>query len=555
MVQTDNTGLKKVAAHYAQLLAAKVTATSIQKDIEEHPSYPSLLSLSDTFSKYRINNKAYKIEKSNFDELEAPFVAFADIPGTGKDFVLVIEILNGKVRFLHKGKKAQSISKESFLKGYQNVVWFAEVDKYSGESNYSEKLKQEETKKLKKASWCLALAVLIIISISLNATTSNYFSLIAFALLKLAGIIITLLLLVYETDKSNAFVKNLCSVGGHTDCDAVLSSKAAKIKGISWAELGFFYFAATALFLLFPTISFNNKVALLAIANAFTIPYIIFSIFYQWRVVKQWCPLCLSVQAVLFIELISSIFFFWLPRYTLFFPSNSILLTANSQQSNTWLILILVLCVLLPATAWYGVKSLLTKAKDASLYEPAYKRLQYNPEVFLSLLRQQPKAPDGWQELGVSVGKREAANIVIKVCNPHCGPCAKAHRVLEEILRRNSNVQLKIIFINKNNEEDRGATVVKHFLGIAAKGDSAKTQQALDDWYFADEKDYEAFAEKHPLNAAPLHPRLFDEGHAKALEAMSEWCKEGEIAFTPTIFVNGYKLPQNYDLEELKHIL
>lgn len=141
-----------------------------------------------------------------------------------------------------------------------------------------------------------------------------------------------------------------------------------------------------------------------------------------------------------------------------------------------------------------------------------------------------------------------AANTIIKVCNPYCGPCAKAHPKLEEVIKQNSNIKLKIIFTSRNTGHDPGAVVVKHLLAIAAKGGNDKTQRALDDWYLANKKDYNDFATLYPMNGE------LKQQDAK-IEAMSEWCKQAEITHTPTIFVNGYRLPENYDVEELKYIL
>ena len=36
---------------------------------------------------------------------------------------------------------------------------------------------------------------------------------------------------------------------------------------------------------------------------------------------------------------------------------------------------------------------------------------------------------------------------------------------------------------------------------------------------------------------------------------ITNWCKEAEIAYTPTIFVKGKRLPETYSVEELKNIL
>jgi uncharacterized membrane protein len=199
------------------------------------------------------------------------------------------------------------------------------------------------------------------LALALNISSSNYFAFGSIAFLKLSGLATAVMVLIYETDKSNAFVKNLCSAGGHTNCDAVLSSKAAKIMGISWGEIGYFYFASTTLFLLLPSVSFADKIFFIAVPNAFASPYILFSIYYQWRVVKQWCPLCLTVQATLLLELVWSIMNFWLHPYRFSFLSGGL----------AFGIVPLAFCLLLPIVAWYGLKPFFAKAKDADLYAAA----------------------------------------------------------------------------------------------------------------------------------------------------------------------------------------
>ena len=83
MAQTMNTGLADVAVHYLHFLQAKVTPATVQKDLEENAWYPSLLSLSDTFSKYKIHNDAFEVDEANFEMLEVPFAAYIFVPGTG----------------------------------------------------------------------------------------------------------------------------------------------------------------------------------------------------------------------------------------------------------------------------------------------------------------------------------------------------------------------------------------------------------------------------------------------------------------------------------------
>jgi uncharacterized membrane protein len=537
MVQIFNTRLGKVAENYLRLLHTSVTRTSVRKDINESPHYPSLLSLSATFNKYNISNNAFEVSKEELTRFEPPFVAFMNMPNTGTDFVLVTEITDESVSYLFASSRKSKMDKEEFLRRYQNVVWIAEADEQSGEPDYNKKRKKEKLLRIKKMAWYIGLVALLFILFTMNIPVRDHILFFSILILKLAGALTAVMLVIYDADPKNDFVKSLCNAGTQMNCDAVLTSKAARIMGISWAEIGLLYFSGTGLWLLFAGLSFVDKATLLSIGGVLASPYIVFSIYYQSQVIKQWCPLCLTVQGILFLELIWSIIN---------------LRSLESLSAFTGLldpmeILAIIFCILFPMVFWFAIKPLLTMANKASFYQSAYKRLQHNPDIFMSLLKQQAQAPEHWQNLGITIGNPNAVNQIIKVCNPYCGPCAKAHPELEELVKLNSNVQIKIIFTAKNTETDRGAPVVKHLLAVASQGNPAKTQKALDDWYLGEPKDYELFSVKYPLNAELVQ-------QDNKIEAMSQWCDQAQITHTPTIFVNGFRLPEIYGIEELKSI-
>ncbi len=85
-------------------------------------------------------------------------------------------------------------------------------------------------------------------------------------------------------------------------------------------------------------------------------------------------------------------------------------------------------------------------------------------------------------------------------------------------------------------------------MGIYAEGDELKTKNALDAWYLSPEKDYEQFASKFPVKVS-----LKDQ--QEKVNAMNQWVREAAIAFTPTLFINGYRLPEDYSIEDLKNII
>jgi protein-disulfide isomerase len=219
-----------------------------------------------------------------------------------------------------------------------------------------------------------------------------------------------------------------------------------------------------------------------------------------------------------------------------------------SLLPNAFSFLPVIYCLVIPISFWFILKPIVLKAKDEPVYKAAYKRHLHNPETFNQLLQQQVSAPNGYQDLGIEIGNPNAENTIIKVCNPYCGPCAKAHPVLDEIIHSNRNVKLKLIFTASNDKDDNRGVAARHLLAINEKHDGLLTQQALDDWYLASKKDYEVFASKYPMNGELKKQE-------SQIDKMRKWCKEAEISFTPTIFINGHRLPEKYNVEELKYIL
>jgi uncharacterized membrane protein len=536
MAQVLNTNLKFIAKKYSEILKLNINSSTIQSAIENNPYYPSLLSLTESFSRYNVNNGAFNIGADVLEQVEAPFVAYVRTPDQTNDFVLVTDNKSGLITYLYKNKKKVQITLADFVKVYMGVIWMAEPNENILEEDYYKIKRKALLSKIKTTvsiSGLFALALFLVIS---NLKYAPFLPFTTLLLVKLIGATSTIILLAYEIDKNNSVVKNICSAGLQTNCDAVLNSEASRFFGISWGEIGFYYFASTTLYLLIPGLEFPEKVEYLAIVNAFSSAYIPFSIYYQWKVVKRWCTLCLIVQTVLAIEFVWSIITYWQ------FP---ISLHHISLQPFS----IFLFCAISPIIVWYFLKPLLKKAKDTDFFIPAYKRLRYNPDLFKSLLLQQTKVADDWQELGISLGNPNAENTIIKVCNPYCGPCSKMHPELEEIIKHNNNVKLKIIFTAKNSESDRSAAVVRHLMAIYTNGDEAKTIRALDQWYQPKQKNYEIFKEQFPVH--PINLELMKD----QIDAMGKWCTEAEIAYTPTLFVNGYRLPDNYTVDELKYIL
>ncbi len=522
----------KATIDFLRLLKVKVNSITINETLQNHPDYPSLLCISDALNKWNIANGAGKIEPDKIDELPTPFIAYTN----DRENPLVIVTETGDAAITSYNNSVTE-SKEDFIKNWTGIYLIAEATELSGEKEYEQNKRKAFINSVIPISFfalLITLSFLLLYSTINNLNNRSATGIYPEYLIMIGGIMVTSLLLWYEIDKNNSLLQKVCTGIAKGNCNAILTGRRSKVfNWLSWSELGFFYFSGGILVLLFSGDP-GNALILLAWLNSLALPYIIFSVYYQWRVAKQWCVLCLAVQALLLLGGVNIL-------------SNDLLASFNGL-SVPFLFKSAGL-YLLPVTLWYAIKPFILRQQEAKNTKREYLRIKFNAEIFETLLKKQKAITIPVDGLGIDLGNAAAANTLIKVCNPYCGPCSKAHPKIEELLEENSNVKAKIIFTTPDDEGHHSIKPTRHLMAIAEQGSNEKIiKQSLDDWYLEEKKDYELFAKIYPMNGEL-------EKQGDKIEAMDKWCKAMDIHATPTIFINGYQLPDAYSIEDLKYFL
>jgi thiol-disulfide isomerase/thioredoxin len=527
----------KATIAFLKLLKVKANDATVNETLQNDPDWPGLLCISDSFNKWNIPNGAGKIEPNQIDQLPVPFMAYTH----HKEYPLsiVTHVTDTTIEVYSKNySKAIIKNKEEFFKSWTGIYLIAEPDEYSGEKKYEKNKRKAIINSLIPASLFALLIVLSLFSIYnqiSNNQIANTRGVYLQYLILLTGAVVTSLLLWYEIDKTNPLLQKVCTGIAKGNCNAILTGRQAKLfSWLSWSEVGFFYFAGGLLVLLFAGSDVANTISILGWFNVLALPYTVFSVYYQWRVAKQWCVLCLAVQALLVLGGINVI-------------ANNYL-TSFSALSISFLTKTILL-YLLPVLLWYVVKPYVLHLQQAKNTKREYLHVKFNTEIFETLLKKQKHISITTEGLGINLGNPEATNTLIKVCNPYCGPCAKAHPKIDKLLEEIPNLKVKIIFTTPNEPEQPAYKPVSHLLAINEQSNSeGDIKLALDDWYLADKKDYDLFATKYPMNG-----ELAKQGYK--IKLMERWSKEMEITFTPTIFINGYQIPNAYGIEDLQYFL
>jgi len=538
----------------ADILQVKITRTTLTHELETHPDYPSLLSISDVLNNHGIENVAIQLDPSKLTEAPTPFITTIKTENNADELFSVVKEISANAVLLFDPLKHvwTTVSREVFLNIFSGTTLLVEADERAGETNYKEIATQERKRRITLQLSLFFLPGLALGSgiLALMQNGGSSFLPFLFLMLTLIGVLLGVALIWHEVDQHNPLLSQICNAGKKVNCNAILQSKASKIAGISWSAIGLSYFMGQLLLLLLTGITNTNTLFALSWISLMALPYIFYSLYYQYSVAKQWCVLCLCVQGVLLLQFLTVLAVGGLTSVT------------AVLHNLSWVLTILI-AFISPLIAIVSLIPLLQKAKESKSSQNKLQQLKHNPQIFEALLGRQKAVTEPADGLGITLGNPAAKYKLIKVCNPYCGPCAKAHLPIEELLANNPDVQVQIIFTSTNKDEDYRTPPVKHLMAIAEQNDIELTKQALDDWYLAEKTDYAVFAAKYPMNGA------LKKQDAK-IEAMSNWCHKTGISFTPTFFVslqaakNGelqtmesefHQLPEIYSVTDLKYFL
>jgi len=436
-----------VTSFYYFINQLKIPATKhfVKDFLLSHPAYPSLASYADLCEKLNVEHVALNLSPEQLIKKDFPVIAH--IYDDKKAFFVVVKSVNkykNKIAYYHPEKnRVISESIENFLKKWTKYVFYAVPKENSGEVNYT---KHRAIELLSSLAIPIFISYIFFLIFILLYQTKAIFSirLTLFLVLKIIGLFVSVNLVSHSIGNSTKLSKMVCTQGKHTSCDDVLDSPASQLFGIiSMSDIGLVYFAGS-FFALLSAVFLNLQgsiISLLSLISVFSIPYIVFSLYYQSFLIRKWCPFCIGIMSILLFE---CIFFF---AYIEYF-NISILLNSTPY-------LVIGFCFITTICLWSVLKSLLLQAQDAK-YKYDFLRLKKNPHIFNAKFNEFNSIEMDFSAADIIIGNPNARITITSVINTRCGPCALAHRKLKQILTEFPE-QVKIVIrftTGKQNEEE-----------------------------------------------------------------------------------------------------
>ncbi len=507
------TELWQLTQNWLSILGIKPNSKFCREEISTHPDYPAMTAVTDFLDGGNMQYNAVQADASYIHEFNYPLLAHIQQPGN---------------QYLHIiPNTAEWDRQKEITQHWSGIVLYPE--KNAAWQNEQNQAYQKEALKNK-----MSVTALILLALGILAASSLYqtgISVGIFGLLSLLGLIISLFLLGSELGYQSEIVKQVCGAVSDGGCQKVLKSKYAKgLFGVTPADASVLYFATQfIMYLLSPWLAgFLNCVLLISIAG---VPIAAWSIYTQAVKLKQWCALCLGVIGVLLLQ----------ATLVLLLPQFLILNTAIPYIAFIVLFSFLLI-VMMPVKA-------LIKANKTNQHKLAeLKKWKADAELFVAQWRQEQAVDTTLWQHDLLLGNPHAPVLITVACNPYCGPCAKAHVQLDNLLHRfPNNVKIVVrLLCNADDEIDKRSIAVKAILQHAEScNDNLELQQMLTDWFAL--MNFENWSKKWGTN--------IDVDVKDKLLAHGKWVEESNIQFTPTFFINGRKLPGRYGLKDLEILL
>ncbi|GAB3562769.1 hypothetical protein GCM10027578_05480 [Spirosoma luteolum] len=507
-----------------RLLKVRVTHNTIADTLERHPDYPSLLALSHTLNTLKVENIAARLTADQLIEVPTPFMVHR-LEEDGM-FNVVRSLQNGIVEWQDITGRWRQEPLGKFVKQWSGVVLMAEANELAGEADFARKHRRERWQALRMP--VLLIGILLVAGLGFGVLPLQPLSLALFGL-HLVGVVVCGLLLAFSLDENNPMVRQLCQLGRQANCHSVLTSPGATLGGlVSLSEIGFVYFTGGWLALVLAGLT-GNQILLAGVQAVLfgltltALPLTFVSLWYQGRVLKQWCMLCLTVLGILWIEAVIC----WLLEISLWDISDQ---AAKTMLAGS----------LLPTLLWVFIKRPLTDVLSLKSAQKDLLRLKSNPALFKALLHQQPEQRGHIPiEAVVQLGRATAPHTLTVATNPFCGPCARLHKELNELLADTDLLNVNLVFTISDSPNDPRRVVAKTLLALPPD----QRLPALDAWFDNTQQDPAQWAKGFASVNAPKN--VFD-----LMAYHQDWCTGNQIEATPTVFLNGWKMPSQYSLKE-----
>lgn len=515
---------------HLQLMDIKCDPKELQLVLQSAPSFPSVLSIVQTFTYFGLKATAYRADYAAIEKATTPAIAHVKEDSTDR-FILILTVSETTVTYYDAFiNKNIEITKDDFCAIWTDIVVLSEKTENVFRSN--------KLNKYPKGSITLAVTSLILLALlgfRMSMIPQSFLFFFGLLGLKLAGIWCTVGLLRQESKGSYSVFDAFCHRNEAFDCEAVIQSKASKLfNKVALADIGIVYFATGIISLSIGVFSDATTAVLQALfyLSVCSIPLIAFSVLYQKVVIKKWCPLCLCTMFILVIEV----------TLFLFFP----LKVFSGDPAFTAELLLFSLFSSL-GILFLTTRMIENQAKAFSIHISSL-QLKRTPFVIAAVFGNKKSMSQPMKD-SLIIGNTEAPVTITTLLNPMCNPCKDiAVETIRLLKNYPSFIQWHIRFDGaKAAEYDYLNKPQLYLFELFRQNNSAKVRlNIIKEWFRV--QSLGKFSENYPLNTI----------QEETISTFSEHIRnnsELKVEKVPSIWINNRIFPKEYSLNDIPFLL
>ena len=522
-----------------QCLQVSVTSEKLRNVISEQLYEGSALAITDILNDLHIDSKVFQLNREDIQYVDCPVISHIT-ESENNMFIVIVEISNEKVKYYDPAINKNVLEKKStFFEKWTGAVIIPLMNEQARDSDYSKLIGAEKLKQHIDNGIYAGIAICMAV-IFLQTLRGHSHCLAIWTLLfsvKMIALLIVSQIVKIELGESNMLIAKVCKT---SNCGKVLHSKASRpFSWLTMGDAGAVYFGSGVFILLIaPFTNFlTDCVYMLCVLNLFTLPYTLFSICYQRFVLKTWCPFCLSVMGILWIE-----FFLGLtvPWATIFSFSVAIMLLS-------------VFTVTAVTVGWLLLRKMLASTDLTDNMRKYVNTVKKDIELFNAVLSNRNTIPElSSFSNEIVLGNEVAKNTLIAVISPNCHTCVALYESIQRFLAFHSDlVKVILRFRTKDKEDDDWEIqIIDSLLTLNMAGSKEKALSFLEEWFKMDHHHIDTWKKRCRLG------NLVVSDDAKQLRKQyQEWLLSVDINEAPFVILNNKQVPRYYTFNDVKYFL
>lgn len=512
-------------------MTVDVSKKSLIDSIKVREDLSLISSLQDILYDFNISSKAYQL---SFKDIKLSYLPVISIVKQEQEtsFAVIYEISEKYVKFYTSTNGEISMLIEDFNEIFTGFTLIPLIDKFSGDSNYKENIKNDRI----RISLIRCLLVLIFLGVLLILYAFYCYSffifnlLITLFILKLIGIIFVLKIIKIELNKEDVFIQKLCK---KNNCNKVINSIIAKkISWISLGDLGMMYFASTLTLIIISVFLFSTIgiIHVLFMLNLAIIPFTFVSVIYQKVKFKALCPFCLSVIVVLWLELIGYITF----------------LDIIDLSLKLHLIIFVIFVHIFILMIWLNFKQILAQSEVSISYKQIVYYVKSDVLLFNAIISLSNKEPVLIMKHEFDLGNPDSSHKIILILKRDCFECKQLIRQVVKFTSSYPNLlHITLRFWCDESNSVENIYIEKLYTLLLGKNNCKKDLISL----LADNEG--------EVDPDDLFNNRVDHNYeaSRILISQNKWINSIEVRHTPLIIYNNVKLPKWYLFNDVINVI